>query len=116
MKVTELLEAKEPAQFSIDELAKAIADGINHNGTRIFGVEVDPEEIFFSIEFDFPEGFIKGSEIKKVSKAIQKVSVSKSQNWRHGETGADYTIELKTPLSDADAKKLKSALKKLTTK
>lgn len=101
-----------PLGSHAEELAQAIASVVKVNGTRVFDVFVDVEMIYFAVEFDFPEGFIKGSEIKKASKMIQSVTATKSQDWRQGEFGADYSIELKEPLNRQTEKKFETAFKK----
>jgi hypothetical protein len=119
MKVNELLEAKAPAPkaedpaVDLEALGAAIGKEINHNGTRIFDIEMYEDDVLhFAIEFDFSEGFIKGLDVKKASKLISKVKAEKAPNWRNGQTGADYYVTLKSELSDADGKKLVAALKK----
>jgi hypothetical protein len=108
----ELVQLNEAEENSVETLGKAIAAAVNQGGTRIFDIDMDVDTLHFAIEFDFPEGLIKGAEIKKVSKMISRVGVQKAPDWRHGQHGADYSVELKNELSPEDEKKLVDAFKK----
>ena len=111
-----IAEAQETA-VDFAALGAAIGKEINHGGTRIFDIEMYEDDVLhFAIEFDFSEGFIKGSDVKKASKFISKVTAQKAPDWRHGQTGADYMVTLKSELSDEDGKKLVAALKKAVSK
>lgn len=106
-------EEQKPADVeAVLAAVNAIAAG---GGRQVVDIhEVGIDTVAFSVLYDFPESFVKASEVKKAGKgAVQSVDAGKSDRWREGEFGADYEITLKVPMEPSDAAKVKAALKKL---
>lgn len=112
--LSNLNEAKEAKESSLTDILAAVNAIIGGNGRSVMDIhEVGIDTVAFSVLYDFPESFVKGSEAKAAGKpSVQSVSVEKSQDWRRGEFGADYEITLKTPMAPGDVAKVRAALKK----
>ena len=112
VKVTEAKSDTEEADVS--KVLAAVNAIIGGNGRTVKDIhECGVDTVAFSVLYDFPESFVKGSEVKAAGKpTVKSVSAEKGEMWRDGEFGADYEITLKTPMFPEDARTVRAALKK----
>lgn len=109
MILKELLALNESTDVQATLIAAISAALVRHASVR--SIDVDEEEIFFSVGYEFPEhrdGLV--AVVRKAAKSIGKVTAQKGGE--RGDYGVDYAIELKTPIETAEAKSLETAIKK----
>ena len=92
-----------------DAVLKAIAAALDRSA-HVTTIDVDNEEIFFSVGYDFPEHRDgKVQEVRAAFKGAGKVNGQKGGD--KYDCGIDFQLMPKTAMSDEETKKLSDALK-----
>ena len=109
-KTQQIAGLNEVAQVDIhDAVMKAIKAALDRSA-EVRSIDVDNEEIFFSVGYDFPERRTgKAQEVRAAFKGAGKVNAQKSGD--QYDAGIDFQIIPKIAMSDEETAKLKAALK-----
>jgi hypothetical protein len=92
-----------------DAVLKAIAAALDRTAV-VRAIDVDNEEIFFTVGYDFPEHRTgKIQEVRAAFRGAGKVDAQKGGD--QYDAGIDFQLTPKTPMSDEETASLKSALK-----
>lgn len=102
-----MYESNDQKLSKIECIKKSIDTILQAHSTRIEEFVVEDDVISVDVEFDFPEYFVKTSEIKDAGKPfVDKVRSQKHEDWREGFSAATYQLVLKSELAEEEIKEV----------